>query len=101
MAVLGKLWSWKAILWAVPVLWAFGGIMISTGDFAVALWLFVSGNVLLTAKIITSPELESLDSYRAGTIGVVLILMIAISIVEIGWLEGRSARFWKVSNRHS
>lgn len=90
-ANVSKMWSytcsWTAVLFVVSSIWAFGAMTINTSDITAAEWLFLVGNITLTAKAVTSPRLD--DGYRPYLITLILLAVAGLSVFQFSWLEGK------------
>jgi hypothetical protein len=70
-------------------MWAFGGVMVGTGDFTAAECLFCVGNVILAAKIATSHQID--HEQRPLIIAIVLLMCVGLSYGEYVWVERKKS----------
>jgi hypothetical protein len=81
--------SWEAVAFIVASVWAFGGVMVGTGDFIAAKILFFLGNLILATKIITSPNVDY--DQRQTIVFFVLLGFVSLSGIEWVWIEEKIA----------
>jgi hypothetical protein len=105
-----KLWTWTAVAWIVPILWTFGGTLLSGVlsesvpshlEFLQAECLFVGGSIILIIRVWASAWTDAslTIGHRVAILACTTVLGVVLTAAGIAYLGGKAPSDLAMSQR--